>query len=97
MPHRGCQRAGAGAEVMRWITEATESARTLHGRCQRAEAGRGDAMGRRGDGFDPDAPLADVNGSEACFDEATDHRGNGLDADAASQMSTRRARAEVRR
>jgi hypothetical protein len=55
MPHRGCQRAGASADVMRWITEATESARMLHGRCQRAEAGRGDAMGRRGNGSDSDA------------------------------------------
>jgi len=36
------------AEVMRRITLAPEAARTLYRRYQRAEAGRGDAMGRRG-------------------------------------------------
>jgi hypothetical protein len=33
------------AFVKRWITEATVVARMLYRRCQRAEAGRDDAMG----------------------------------------------------
>ena len=54
-------------------------------------------MGHRDDELDTDAPIADVNVSRAGFDEATDHRGNGLGTDALSQMSTRRERVSMTR
>src|SRR5438067_479430 len=73
MPYRGCQRAAASAKVMRWITDATESARMLYRRCQRAEAGHGDAMVRRGDGFNTDAASQMFNVLSACRSEAMTH------------------------
>src|SRR5207244_793612 len=65
------------ANVMRWITEATESARMLDRRCQRAEAGHGDAMGRSRQRVQRECCVADVNALSTGRSEAMNHWGNG--------------------
>jgi hypothetical protein len=77
--------------------EAPEAARTLYRRYQRAESGRGDAMDRRGTfSIRMRCRRCQRIGGER-HGEATDHRGGGFSADAASQMSTRWTRAKVKR
>jgi hypothetical protein len=63
----------------------------------RAEAGSGEAIGRRGNGVQRGRCIADINALSTGRSEAMTHWGDGSSANALSQMSTRCSRAEARR